>query len=319
MTVVFIFPGQNSRYPTMIDKLVDAEPDLAAVLRQASDVLGRDLRAQYRADDKAAFARNRDVQIGVFLANYLWAELLRQRGVGADLSLGLSLGEYNHLVDIGALDFEQAVRLLEARGVAFENSPDGAMAAAFPISEEDALEIVGRVGAGDRLAAAMRNAPRQQVFSGDRKAVDEACRIAEDEHFIQPVVIDNRLPMHSPLFHSVAQEFGPALEAVQWRQPSKPYIPNATAEVMAAPTAEDFRTRLSEHLHQPVLWRRSIDRVCADFEDAVFVEVGPKTVLSDMLGRRWVSRPVMATDGDFPVLGQLNKIQEVASPCNRMS
>ncbi len=316
MTVVFLFPGQNSRYPAMIEKVVDAEPTLAVVVEQASEALGRDLHAHFRSDNRQAFRRNRDVQIGVFLANLLWCRLLERRGVAADLSLGLSLGEYNHLVDIGALDFEETLRLLEARGLAYENSPDGAMAAAFPLSEEDALAIADQVGEPERLAVAMRNSPSQQVFSGERKAVDRACRLAEDEHFIQPIVIDNRLPMHSPLFRGVAQDFQPALDAVQWRRPTRPYVPNALGEIVEEPTAADFRHLLSEHLHQPVLWRRSIDRICAAYEEAVFIEVGPKTVLSDMLRRRWVRQPVVSADGDSIGL-QLNQIQELCQPCSQ--
>lgn len=319
MTVVFMFPGQNSRYPSMIAKLIEADPTLTTILDQASQVLGRDLLAHYVSDNKKAFARNRDVQIGVFLANFLWGELLRRRGVTAEFSVGLSLGEYNHLVDIGALGFDQALRLLEARGIAFGNSADGAMAAVFPMSEDDALAIVDRLGAKDRLAVAMRNAPQQQVFSGARKAVDDACAIAEDEHFIQPVVIESRLPMHSPLFRSVADEFQAALEAVRWNRSTRPYLPNSTADLMARPTGADIQSRLSEHLYQPVLWKKSIDRLCAEIEDAVFVEVGPRTVLSDMLRRRWVKRPIMATDGDSPVLSQLEKIRKLCLPCSQTS
>lgn len=77
--------------------------------------------------------------------------------------------------------------------------------------------------------------------------------------------------------------------------------------------------RLSEYLHQPVLWRKSVDRLCDEYDDAVFIEVGPKTVLSDMLGRRWVRQRILATDGDFPVLSRLKQIQELCSPCSQTS
>src|SRR5436190_18392596 len=89
------------------------------------------------------FATNRDVQIGAFLANHLHLRGLERAGIAADISLGLSVGEYNHLVHIAALSFEDAVRLVEARGVAFDAGPDGAMAAVTPL-ETAALERVIR-------------------------------------------------------------------------------------------------------------------------------------------------------------------------------
>src|SRR5947209_4023010 len=101
-----MFPGQSSRYPEMIEKIVAADMGSAAVVARASQVLGRDLAAHYRAENPRIFATNRDVQIGVFLANHLHLGLLHRAGVDSAHSLGLSLGEYNHLVHIGALSFE---------------------------------------------------------------------------------------------------------------------------------------------------------------------------------------------------------------------
>jgi [acyl-carrier-protein] S-malonyltransferase len=294
---VFLFPGQNSRDAGMIDRLVDGDPEAERTLERASDVLGRDLRAHYHATNAGMFARNRDVQIGVFLANFLAADRLARLGVKAHRSLGLSLGEYNHLVDIGALTFEQALPLIEARGVAYEVSPRGAMAALFPIDESAARDVLEQVGAGEALALAMCNAPRQQVFSGERTALDRACQLAQDQHFAQAVVFEDRLPMHSPLFAGVADQFAGALNAVAWQRPDKPYLPNVTGCFVEQPARDDFITLLSQHLHRPVLWRQSIDLVLATSPAAVFVEVGPHTVLSDLLRRRWVDRPVFHTDG----------------------
>src|ERR1700733_11260837 len=103
--IVFMFPGQSSRYPGMIEKIIATHPESEAIVRHASDILGRDLVAHYRVGKADMFACNRDVQIGVFLANHLHLCLLERAGVRGAWSLGLSLGEYNHLVHIGALSF----------------------------------------------------------------------------------------------------------------------------------------------------------------------------------------------------------------------
>jgi [acyl-carrier-protein] S-malonyltransferase len=311
MTVVFLFPGQNSRYPAMIDKLVESDPCAEATMARASEILGRDLREHYRADNPAIFARNRDVQIGVFLANLLCAEKLSQRGVSPDFSLGLSLGEYNHLVDIGALDLEQALPLLEARGKAYEKSPAGAMAAMQPLSEDAALEILAAVNAGPNLAVGMRNAPTQQVFSGERAAVESACIIAEEQHGAKAVLIEDRLPMHSPLFRGVANEFRAALNAVEWAAHCEPYLPNATAEIVENPTPADFSRLLSAHLYSPVLWKQSIDWLRATFSDIVFIEVGPKSVLSSLLGTGWDGRPPVAVDSPEGLAARIARIGEI--------
>src|SRR6266850_739101 len=97
MTIVYMFPGQNSRYPEMIDRLRQWS-GCDRILQDASDVLGRDLPSHYRAGNPQMFSHNRDIQLGVFLAAYIHSERLATEGIRPDASLGLSLGEYKHLV-----------------------------------------------------------------------------------------------------------------------------------------------------------------------------------------------------------------------------
>src|SRR5947207_1566355 len=135
MKIVYMFPGQNSRYPEMIERLRHWD-GCDRILQNASDVLRRDFRSHYCSCNPQIFSHNRDVQIGVFLASYILGERLAAEGFRADASLGLSLGEYNHLVDIGALSFASALRLLDARGRAYENGPRGLMMSVFPCDRE---------------------------------------------------------------------------------------------------------------------------------------------------------------------------------------
>src|SRR5690606_9285414 len=109
MALVLLFPGQSSRDGDMVARALRMAPSAARrVLEEASDVLSRDLIAHYKGDPRAQFATNRDVQIGVFVTNHVHLEALRERGIEAPVSLGLSLGEYNHLVHIGAFSFADA-------------------------------------------------------------------------------------------------------------------------------------------------------------------------------------------------------------------
>src|SRR5437773_1861170 len=108
-----MFPGQNSRYPEMISRLQELLPFCGNLLEEASDVVSRNLQTHFQPENSNMFALNRDVQLGVFLANHILLRALEMEGVNADASAGLSLGEYNHLVHIGALRFDDAIRLLE--------------------------------------------------------------------------------------------------------------------------------------------------------------------------------------------------------------
>ena len=63
------------------------------LVAEASDILGRDLLGHYRADQPPSiFATNRDVQVGVFLANHLAFRSFERSSASATRSLGLGPG-----------------------------------------------------------------------------------------------------------------------------------------------------------------------------------------------------------------------------------
>ena len=311
--LAWIFPGQNSRYPSMLPKLLEVDRENARWVERASDTLGRDLARHYQASNPDIFGRNRDVQIGVFLANHLHCQNLERAGLRADYSAGLSLGEYNHLVHIGALDFDAALRLLDARGAAYERGPSGKMAAVFPIAPEELEPLVADLGLGDRLGVAMINTPRQVVLSGDAEAVDAGVSRAEDAFSTATAVVERAVPMHSPLFRPVASAFRPALENVGWRAPHRPYLSNVSGRFERDPTPRVFVDALSRHVCSTVRWRDCVETILEAAGDVTFVETGPNAVLTGLFGRKWRAPRRFATDTVGNLAAELNVLIEELS------
>lgn len=294
---VFMFPGQSSRYPGMLERCVELHPGNAELLRWASELLGRDLEAHYSVDNgEAAYARNVDVQVGVFLANHLFLTALEARGVTAELSLGLSLGEWNHLVHIGALSFEDALRAIEQRGHCYDQGPRGWMAAIQPIAGEDLEELVADVGRLGVLEIVNLNSPRQHVIAGEQVAVEAAVERAEDDYYAQAHIIDRNVPMHSSLFRPVGEQFREHLERVQFLAPRRPYLPNRLGQLVPEPSRAELIELLATHVHAPVLWRASLDHLVERHPDAVFIEVGPMSVLHNLITRKWLPNRKYRTD-----------------------
>ena len=316
--LAWIFPGQNSRYPSMLQKLLDVDRENARWVERASDTLGRDLARHYQASNPEIFGRNRDVQIGVFLANHLHCQNLERAGLRAAYSAGLSLGEYNHLVHIGALDFDAALRLLEARGAAYERGPSGKMAAVFPVTPEELEPLVADLGLGDRLGVAMINTPRQVVLSGDAEAVDAAAARAEDAFATETAIVERAVPMHSPLFRPVADAYRPALEDVRWRAPHRPYLSNVSGRFEGDPTPRVLVDSLSRHVCSTVRWRDCIEAIVETAGDATFVETGPKSILTGLFSRKWRAPRRFATDAADDLSAELDAlIEELSSESGR--
>ncbi len=301
MTRVFLFPGQSSRYPGMLDAVASLYAGGPALIERASDLLGRDLAKHYRADNPAAFAQNLDVQIGVFLANHLMLQALEAHDVRAEVSAGLSLGEWNHLVHIGAVDFDQALIAVRARGEAYDAGPRGWMAAMQPMDVEACLQVVSQVTDLGPLEIVNYNSPTQQVVAGSREAVEAAVALGEDEHYAQPRIIERQVPMHSTAFATVAERFSRHLMTMKFEPPTRPYIPNRLGAQLGDPSQQDMVRMLSAQVCFPVLWRHTIDHMLLQWPDAVFVEVGPKRVLHDLLSRKWIKRPRFHCDSKTDV------------------
>jgi len=294
--LVFMFPGQSSRYPEMIEKLTAEHESARKIIVDASDVLKRDLNAHYLSSNEAIFATNRDVQIGMFIANHIHMTLLADAGVSTRSSLGLSLGEYNHLVHIGALSFSDGLTLVEKRGKLFDEGANGVMVSLFPIEAPDLEAIIADLKLEQRVAIGLYNSPRQQVLSGERAAVEQVLAKVEDEMFADATEIESRIPMHSPLFTSVGAALKPVLDAAPLKAPKFAYVPNVRGDVIDAVSPAVIRDCLAAHVFNPVRWQKSVEAVAARSSDPLFLEVGPRAVLFNLIARGWTPGKRAKTD-----------------------
>ncbi len=284
MRTVLLFPGQSSRYAGALRKLATARPDVVTPLfARAEALLGR----RVHEFDQPGAQRNLEIQISVFLANQAFAEILRAEGVDGDASIGLSLGEYNRLLHIGALAFDDALRLVAARGAAYDQGPLGAMGEVFPVEEAAVLDAIERSRALGSVEIANFNSPSQFVVAGDRAAVDAVLAILGDEYAAAGVIIDERLPMHCSLFAEVADRFRPALAAAPIGVPRTAYVPNVLGRLLDAAAPSRIRHLLVGHVHQPVRFRQGVDALAERYPGAAFVEVGPKQVIYNLLTKKW--------------------------------
>src|SRR5262249_34120483 len=225
--------------------------------------------------------------IGVFLTSYMLSSRLAQEGLHSDASLGLSLGEYNHLVEIGALSFEEALQILEARGCAYQDGPRGLMISVFPVDADQVRQALRVAADSGHVDVSIELSAKHFVLGGETEAVQATAAWLEEEAFAQSRVVDPALPMHSQLFKPAGDAFGMALEQVHWTSSKQPYLPNVEGRFLTNATRADFVDRLYRHVFNTVRWAQSVAEVVERFPDASFVEVGPKCVLYNAFRREY--------------------------------
>jgi [acyl-carrier-protein] S-malonyltransferase len=200
---------------------------------------------------------------------------------------GHSLGEYSALVAAGALGFEDAVRLVHARGRFMQEAvPEGrgAMAAVLGLAPdavagacESAAAETGRV-----VAPANYNGPAQTVISGDAIAVELACARARERGAKRAVPLEVSAPFHCSLMRPAAEKLAIELAQVRFRPPVAPIVTNV--EATACSEAGRFPTLLEQQVTAPVRFTEMVEFLGAAGVGRV-LEIGPGRVLVGLVAR----------------------------------
>jgi len=200
---------------------------------------------------------------------------------------GHSLGEYTALVAAGALPFEDAVRVVHARGRYMQEAvPEGqgAMAAVIGCAPEVVEQAcaVARAQTGRVVAPANYNGPQQTVISGEAAAVELACARARQEGAKRTVALSVSAPFHCPLMAPAAEKLAPELSRVHFEDPRPPVVTNV--EARANGDASRIPDLLRAQVTEPVRFTEMI-REMARLGVTRVLEIGPGRVLSGLLRR----------------------------------
>ncbi len=264
-----LFPGQGSLTPNSGASAREGCPEL---VQHATELLGAD--PFEHAAESTAYA-----QPAIFLASMAgWRARRAELGSDVCAAAGHSLGELSALAAMGALDVEDALRLVVLRGRLMEQAAaaggEGGMLALLGGEPGAAAAIAAEHG----LVVANDNAPGQLVLSGPSDAIGALARSARSRGF-KALALDVRGAFHSNSVAAAREPFHAALAAVCWHTPAATVISGLTA----APFT-DIPRELADALVSPVRWRQTMATL-VDLGAREFVDVGPGQVLARLVTR----------------------------------
>lgn len=286
MRLAYVFPGQGAQYVGMGADVAEQDPSARSLFARASTVLGFDLLRLCAEGPEEELRQTANAQPAILTASLACFLALRPHIPSPAVVAGLSLGEYTALVAAGAIEFEDAVRLVRLRGLLMQEATgdrDVAMAAILGLGAEKVEEICREVAAWGVCEPANYNAPDQVVIGGDRRAVEEAVRRLRAQGARRAVPLAVSAPFHTSLMRPAADRLAAFLHTVRIRDPEVPVIANVTAEPVRR--AEEIRPLLLEQVARPVRWAQSVQRMAREGVDT-FVEFGPGKVLTGLIRRQ---------------------------------
>ncbi|GHV76764.1 malonyl CoA-acyl carrier protein transacylase [Spirochaetia bacterium] len=287
----FLFPGQGAQYPGMALDFLVSSKEAAGLFALASDALGRDVKALLRDSDAETLKRSDIAQPTVTLANLCAAAFLKERGLLPACVAGHSLGEYAALVSAGVISPADCLNLVAARGKAMQatverivkqsgggeaNAPG--MAAVLGLAPEQVEALVKSLGIAD-LYAANFNSPKQVVVAGTAAALAAAQDKFKEAGAKRVLRLQVAGPFHSPLMVEAAEQFGPVLESVSFKNPAIPLFSNVSGKAVSS--GAEAKELALKQITSPVRWIAEESAIAALGIEAC-LETGPGKVLQGL-------------------------------------
>ena len=251
MSKAYIFPGQGSQFPGMGKALYERSAEAREMMDRANEILGFPITDIMFGEDAEALKATRVTQPAIFIHSVV---LARCSGLEApSMAAGHSLGEFSALAAAGAMDFEDALRLVAVRASAMQKCCEqvpGTMAAVIKLPTETVEEICA--SCAGLVIPANYNSEGQVVISGEAEAVAEACAKMKEAGAKRALPLAVSGAFHSPLMEPARLELAEAIDKTPFRAPAVPGVPERHRPPLHRPGRHQGQPPAAAHLPGPL-------------------------------------------------------------------
>lgn len=281
MKTAFLFPGQGAQFIGMGKDICEKYEEANKIYEQASEILGIDIKKMCFEGTEEELNKTQNTQIAIAVTSLAILEVLKSKGIRADVSVGLSLGEYVALIYSGYISFEEGMKLLEKRGYYMGSFlPEGKfeMAAVIGLDSSIIEDVCEKIRSnGKFVVPANYNYSDQTVISGESEGIEEAIKELNNLNAKRVIKLKTSGPFHTEKLNKARELFSKELEKVSFSINENKVIKNIDGDFYKKD--DNIKDILANHIVSSVRFDKAIKKMKSEGIDT-FVEIGPGKALS---------------------------------------
>ncbi|WP_323868803.1 SDR family NAD(P)-dependent oxidoreductase [Xenorhabdus szentirmaii] len=277
--VVYLFPGQGMQYAAMGLSLYHTN-DLFKTwcdrgFEIASEYCTIDLKKLFLAgEDDEKLYNTEFAQPLMLIIEYSLVQVLASYGVKPAVMLGHSLGEYVAAAVAEIFSFDDAVRMVCARGRLMQSTGAAAMLSVMCSAKVVQTMLLGR------LEIALDNSSELCVLSGSDEEITAFEQLCESRS-IKTKRLKISRAFHSRYMEPILADYERVIGEVKLSEPKLPIISNVTGALSTKNMMAEPHYWVGQ-IREPVRFTQGLEELLAS-GDCIFVEVGPGNGLSSLI------------------------------------
>lgn len=304
MKIGFLFPGQGAQEVGMGKDLYETYDEAKEVYDEVSNITGIDIKKISFEGPEEILNQTQNTQIAVLTESLATVAVLRKYGIRAEMSAGLSLGEYTALIEDGVFDFEDGVKLVQKRGKIMKDlTPKGnwKMAAVLGLEATKVEEACKQVNGF--VVPSNYNTIGQTVISGEEEYVIQAGELAKQAGARKISVLNTAGPFHTEKLIECSKALKEELSKMTIHNKESKVVKNIDGKRYGK--EDNLVEILANHIMNPVRFAWDLQTMYDSGVDT-FIEIRPRRTFSGFVKRMNFEKPIQ-----IKTINSLENLEEV--------
>ena len=281
MKRAFLFPGQGAQTVGMGKDIYEKYEEARRIYDEVEKISNIDIKKLCFEGPEEELNKTENTQLAILTTSLAILAILKSKGIEADISVGLSLGEYSALIYSGILDFKEGIELVKKRGYYMGTllpEEKYSMSAVIGLESNKIDEVCKEIeNTGKFVTVANYNCSSQTVISGREDAVLIASEKLKEQGAKKVIPLKTSGPFHTQKLIDAKLAYEKELQNVSFKKGNSKVIKNIDGTFYK--DSDDIKEILANHIINPVRFDKAI-KLMQDERVEEYVEIGPGRTLT---------------------------------------